>query len=388
MTLFYRLTTDGRRIDVPLEETFAGASPSPCWLLGGGPSLAKLPVAEIAASPVPKLAINLAGTRLMRPTFWTSYDPSARFHRSIYLDPGIMKLVHRRRSMDLVPETTVKVCDCPNTYFFDRDGSRGFADLLAPQPKGIVDWADSMVQGIEILYRLGFRVIYLAGCEMFARPSREQLRRAAEHGVRYRPRQLLTDFLGDCERAGLSAEELDRLEPAPLYHFDEYKPFRSTVQTDFHYFRVTQYLRLSRRSMSIAGLQLVSVTPHSRLNDHFPYLPARRVLRSLRQTIGDPEREPVRGLYHQRGPRNIRPLGPMRDFRPHNWPPDGPPQAAPVGANGRLNEKPAERAFLVEAEGPAAVQPGPGGNGQARARRLLEKLERMPNDCPDLPEVG
>ena len=183
LAMFYRLQTDGVQVGAALEDVYSGPVDSACWLIGGGPSLAELPHGDIADSPIPKMVVNLAGSHLLRPTFWTSYDPSARFHRSVYLDPGIVKFVHRRRSMDLVPETTYKVCECPNTYFFERDGQRGVHDFLAATHTGIIDWADSMVQAIDILYRLGFRVIYLAGCEMRVRLSAEQLERAARAGV-------------------------------------------------------------------------------------------------------------------------------------------------------------------------------------------------------------
>ncbi|WP_339912210.1 hypothetical protein, partial [Symmachiella dynata] len=195
-TLFYRLTTDGRQLPAALDDAFAGPVASACWLIGGGPSLAELPHRLIDESPVPKMSVNLSGTRILRPNFWTSYDPSARFHRSVYLDPGILKFVHRRRAMDLVPETTYKVCECPGTYFFERDGQRGFHQFLSPTFTGIVDWADSMVQAIDILYRLGFRTIYLAGCEMRVRLSVAQLQCAAAAGIEFAPGELLRDFLG------------------------------------------------------------------------------------------------------------------------------------------------------------------------------------------------
>lgn len=390
-SLFYRLHADRTRVDVPLENAFAGPLPSACWLIGGGPSLSRLPHREIGESPIPRMCVNLAGARLLRPTFWTSYDPSIRFHRSVYLDPGVMKFVHRRRAMDLVPETTFKICECPNTVFFEREIARGFADFLSPDHRGIVDWADSMVQAIDILYRLGFRVIYLAGCEMQVRPSAAQRRRAAEAGVSFKSGQLLRDFLRDCEKAGVTADELDRLETGPHYHFDERKPIRAAANTDFHYFRVSQYLRLSRRSMSITGLQLVSITPHSRLNDYFPYVPARRALRSIANTVGDPRTEPVRGLYRQTEPRQTGPLGPMRDFRPHHWSPEGPPQPAPVRQNGKncggCPDKPREE-LHVEAEGLASPTADKRRNGRVAGNRLEEKLNRLPAEFIEPREEG
>jgi len=74
-TVFYRLNTDQTELPVPLENLYAGPTPSACWLIGGGPSLRQLPVDHIRDSPIPRMCINLSGSRLLRPTFWTSYDP-------------------------------------------------------------------------------------------------------------------------------------------------------------------------------------------------------------------------------------------------------------------------------------------------------------------------
>ncbi len=318
-SLFYRLTTDGLQISAGLNDVFAGPVPSGCWLIGGGPSLADLPHRLIAESPVPKMSVNLSGTRILRPNFWTSYDPSARFHRSVYLDPGILKFVHRRRAMDLVPETTYKVCECPNTYFFDRDGQRGFHNLLSSAHTGIVDWADSMVQAIDILFRLGFRTVYLAGCEMRVRLSEEQYRCAAAMGVEPAAGELLRDFLNRAEAAGVNYDDLQALPAGPHYHFDEQKNVRAAVNTDAHYFRMSQYLRLSRRSIALAGLRLISVTPNSRLNDYFPYYTVDEACREIDEVVGNPWTEPVRGLYSQTDSRQPPGVGPMRDFKPRNW---------------------------------------------------------------------
>jgi len=313
-TLFFRLDTDGRQSPVTIEHLFAGPQPSACWLIGGGPSLDELPCEDIARSPIPKMCVNLAGTHKLRPNFWTAYDPTVRFHRSIYLDPGILKFVHRRRAMDLVPETTFKVCDCPGVVFFDRNPHRDFSTLLSPDAAGIVDWSDTMVQAIDILYRLGFRTAYLAGCELRVRPAEEHLRRAAEAGCEMRPQELLGDFVRRCESHGVSCEELDRLSRGRQYHFDEHKPLAAAIQTDQHYFRIAQYLRLSRTGLARQGLELISVTPGSRLNDYFPYRDVTHVLAEIRTIVGDPDAESASGCYTQTVRRWSVELGPMRDF--------------------------------------------------------------------------
>jgi hypothetical protein len=355
-TVFFRLHTDGTRTPAALEHAFAGPTRTPCWIIGGGPSLANLPCAGIARTPVPKFCVNLAGHGLFRPNLWTSYDPSARFQRSIYLDASILKFVHERRAMDLVPETTFKVCECPATFFFERDPQRGFADFLGSRVESqgsrehsrlstvdsrpsIVDWNDSLVQAIDIAYRLGFRVLYLAGCEMFVQPPAEHLELAATNGVTYAPRETLAAFYERCEKAGLARGELERCGLPVQYHFDERKPLAATINTDMHYFRVSQYLRLVRRSLALAGMDLVSVTPQSRLNDYFPYRRAEDVLREIVEAVGNPALESTRGRYTLTGMRSPEGLGPMRDFRPHHSPKFAPAapvrQGAPVGIPGR-----------------------------------------------------
>lgn len=327
MPTFFRLHADRTRTDAALDDQFAGPAASTCWLIGGGPSLAQLPIAALDRSPAPKMCINLAGTGLLRPTFWTAYDPSARFLRSVYLDPGIMKFVPPRRAMDLVPETTFKVCECPHLYFFETDPQRGFADFLSPQRHGIVDWNDTFVQALDILHRLGFRRILLAGCELQVAPGPEWQQKATERNVAYRSGMLLGDFVKECERAGLTRGEMERWGTGPQYHFDESKSLQAAVNTDAHYFRIAQSLRLCRRSLTSAGLQLISVTPGSRLNDYISYQPCDTALRDLLQQTGDPAGEQITGLYTRPQNRAPRGLGPMRDYRPRHWP--TPPAAAP-----------------------------------------------------------
>ena len=323
--MFYRLHTDGTRQDVDLGNMLTGPLRTACWIVGGGPSLSELPHESIARSPAAKLAINLGGARLIRPTLWTSYDPTARFHRSVYLDASIWKFVHARRAMDLVPETTFKVCECPGVVFFDREPQRGFADFLPAQPAGVVDWNDSFVQAIEIAYRLGFRMLYLAGCDFHVRPSSAQRVRAQAAGVEYASRELLGEFFDRCAAKGISRDEIERLEPPTQYHFDERKPLAAAIQTDLHYFRVSQYLRLCRRALSLAGIELVSVTPESRLNDYFRSVAAADAIEEIGASVGNPAAEPTRGLYTQVQSRQPAGLGPMRDLKPHHWKAKGQP---------------------------------------------------------------
>ncbi|QDU78986.1 hypothetical protein Pla110_06900 [Polystyrenella longa] len=366
--LFVRMNTDRSETPASLENMFAGSTSTSCWLIGGGPSLTEESAKIIQQTPSPRMCINLAGAGLIRPTFWTSYDPSTRFHKSIYFDAGITKFVHKRRALDLVPESSFKVCDCPNLYFFDRQRDRQFHDFLAPHHSGIVDWSDSMVQAIDILYRLGFRTLFLVGCEMRVQPSVAQQTRAREAGVVYESGELLKDFLRRCEEKGLSVEELESVEREEQYHFAETKSLKAAASAESHYFRIAQYLRLCRRAMSLAGLRLVSVTPESRLNDYFPYLSLDEAAFEIKNETGDPAVETTDGLYRQLTDRRVDFRGPMRDFKP----PVDQSRESPEPQRKRDNQ----HEFLVEAEGFENKKPRAAGAGQLRLQ--AQHMEQVP----------
>ena len=341
--MFYRLTTDGIEQAIPLHGFYAGPFGSTCWLVGGGPSLSRLPVELIRESTAPVFAVNLAGTGLLRPTFWTSYDPTVRFHRSIFLDPSIIKFQHRSRAMDLIPETTHKVCDAPATLFFDRTREQGFHSFLSNSVsengrRHVIDWQDSFIQAIDIAYHLGFRKLLLAGCEMFISPDSQLQNLGKKHGVAYSPRELLSDYVQRCRSAGITQTQLEKSSLRNQYHFPEQKPLESAIRTDFHYFRVCQYLRLSRKSMSLAGLELISVTPNSRLNDHFKSQSIKESVQQIVRRVGDVNSEQTAGRYTSDASRQPANLGPMRDFKPHFWSEIGKPPSTVVDKSSKQQD--------------------------------------------------
>jgi hypothetical protein len=225
------------------------------------------------------------------------------------------------------------VGDCPNTLFFERDGQRGFHDFLpfGREEERIVDWQDSLVQAIDLAWRLGFRRLLLVGCDLHVRPPEWHRTKAEAAGVRYQPEEPLRGFYDRCRQAGIAVDELASADPIQPYHFDETKSLAAAQQTDFHYFRVVQSLRLCRRAMALAGLELISATPGSRLNPFFSYRPADDLLDELEDEVGSPARETTRGQYGRKSGDD----GPaMKDFRPHNWPKGNVATAPPVDDRG------------------------------------------------------
>lgn len=343
--LFYRVATDGRVMDCSfLENSYGGTGPASVWLIGGGPSLKSAPLETIKDSPAPVFGVNLAGRDkdgeppLIRPDLWTCFDPSERFHRSIYLDPSIQKFMLGGRTLDLVPGGTEKVCDCPNTYFINHE-TRGYLDAFGQQHQKILHSLDAFMQAIDICFRLGFRRIYCVGCDMRIRPSEAQVQFAESVGVTYdrekgwtiweqdsktHQSDRLSDFRDRVQISGKFKSKtdaslaLEKVERESQYSFGDPKRFLAACACDNHYWDRVQYLRLSRKNMSLNGLELISCTPDSRLNLFFPYVSPFDAAKRITSEVGSWESESSMEAYGgERERRNDLPF--HRDIDPYGW---------------------------------------------------------------------
>lgn len=344
--LFYRCSTDGRVFDCShLENSYGGVAPSSVWIVGGGPSLLSAPTETIKESPAPKFGVNLAGRGpdgewpLIRPTMWTCFDPTARFHRSIFLDASIQKFLLGGRRMDLVPGGSEKSCECPNTYFVNHE-TRGYLDSFGQHHRKILHMLDSFIQGLDISFRLGFRRIYCVGTDMRIRPSEEQIAYAESLGVVYDREKGLTiwtndkkqemrsdrlmDFrdrvkeMGKFKDRSSAALALEKVGRERQYSFDESKRFMAACACDNHYWDRIQYLRLCRRTMALNGIELISCTPGSRLNDIFPYMDPFEASRRILSDVGDPSKEISLGAYSgDEKPGSHLPF--HKDLDPYGW---------------------------------------------------------------------
>lgn len=346
--LFFRSSTDGATQDATaaLENLYAGTEPTACWLVGSGPSLLDADIDAIAGSPAPKIGVNFSGRGpdgtppLLTPDIWTSYDPTARFHRSIFLNPRIMKFLKSDKDKNLVPGTNFKACDCPATYFFHNE-CRGYSDFLRPGSNAILNAKDSFVQALDIGFRLGFRIFYCVGTDMVIRPSAGQVRLAESVGMTYDPNKgtlikrdnvrdvwsdRLPDFVDEYVRArnGLerakAIEELETPARESQYSFTERKPLAAALHSDSHYWERVQYLRLSRRCLSINGVSLVSCTPGSRLNAWFRTSTVAEACEAIRKSVGCPASEKTKGKYSGDVDLSLG-LPVHKDVMPYSWPP-------------------------------------------------------------------
>ncbi|MCC7422017.1 MAG: hypothetical protein IT428_17195 [Planctomycetaceae bacterium] len=355
--LFFRASADGTTTDATatLENLYGGTDPTACWLVGSGPSLLAAPTEKIAASSAVKIGVNFSGRgpdgtppRLI-PDIWTSFDPTPRFHKSVFLNPRIIKFLKSDKIKDLVPGTTVKACDCPATYFF-RNEHRGYSDFLKPSSDRILNALDSFLQAFDIGFRLGFRTFFCVGTELIIRPSEAQIELARSRGVDYSETEgvlvkrdnvpefrsdRLSDFVDECVRAfgnndrKATIEKLQACRRESQYSFSENKPLAAAINADGHYWERVQYLRLARRCLSLHGVRLISCTPGSRLNAWFPYRSATDVCFDLRSRCGAEDLEQTVGRYSgETGPeRSSLPF--HKDVQPYGWDKPKPPPTKP-----------------------------------------------------------
>ena len=191
--LFYKASMGKHFTDATdvLVNSYGGTNKTSIWMIGAGPSVRSINAQPITSSPAPKFCVNFAGRGddgtkpIIEPTFFTAFDPVARFSPSMYLNPNIMKFINGGRYRDLIPGTDQKICDAPNTYFIDIE-SRGYHDFLLPGSNKILHTLDSFTQSIDIAFRLGFRKMYCVGTELKIAPSAAQIELAVSKGVEYK----------------------------------------------------------------------------------------------------------------------------------------------------------------------------------------------------------
>lgn len=155
------------------------------FLMLSGPSLNALDLSLLDQRGIVTMGVNNAWT-IHRPHLWTCVDDPGRFIDTGWKDPGILKLVpmcHRVRRLRVQnPDGSMRpsafhVSQMPGVFFYRRsnhfdherfltgdtvcwgnDGDR--ADSLGIKGKRSV-----MLAALRLLHHLGFRTVYLIGCD-------------------------------------------------------------------------------------------------------------------------------------------------------------------------------------------------------------------------------
>lgn len=223
--MFYRFTSDGRRKTADLKDAFGGA----VFLCGGHPSLLEEPLERFQEPGIMSFALNNTGT-VFKPNLWIGADKAQCYSHSILKDPSIMKfgrLMYRDDIIDESPMTRWR--HMPNQWFYVIDEDYNH-QTVCHDSHTLVWWKNVFILAVQFCYRLGFKKIYFCG----------------------------TAFKMDDEKhyaydVTLSKEQLDYNRRT--YH---------CALGDF-----IRCLPIFQRS----GVQFVSCTPESSMNQHIQYMP-------------------------------------------------------------------------------------------------------------------
>ena len=149
---------------------------APVFLILNGPSFAKVNHDLLRQPGVLTFGIN-NGAHLFRPDFWTCVDNPTRFMKSIWADPKITKFVpmahYRKPIWDAERKALSEelVAEFPNVIGFRRNEKFNAKQWLW---EDTINWGNHgnlgggrsvMLSALKICYLLGFRRIFLLGCD-------------------------------------------------------------------------------------------------------------------------------------------------------------------------------------------------------------------------------
>lgn len=169
VTIDLAFDADMRPVD--LQEAYKGQT---AFLLCGGPSLNEMDLSLIPDTAT-IAAVNQVGATHRKPHIWFGVDHPKRFHASIWEDPTIMKFAsadHRADKYSILVDGQWVAAnrgpgDTPNTFFINCDNPWGGKLFL----QRTTSWSTvhgnrtTMLLALRMLYWLGFRTVYLLGCD-------------------------------------------------------------------------------------------------------------------------------------------------------------------------------------------------------------------------------
>jgi hypothetical protein len=235
------------------------------FLICNGPSFAALDHSLLGKPGIMTFGIN-NGPKTFRPNFWTCVDSPERFIKSIWLDPRIMKFIPQatmeKRIFDNEKWGMTKklVGECPNVIGYRRNEKFMAKRFLF---EDTINWGNHkeyggcrsvMLPAIRICFLLGFRKIYLLGCDL-----------------------------------NMSEEY--------TYHFDEQRAKGAVNCNNNTYKRmITEYFPKLKPEFDEAGLEIYNCNPNSALKV-FPHISFEDAIKEASSELGDVENERTWGMY-------------------------------------------------------------------------------------------
>jgi len=250
------------RAFIPMEGLYRGAS---VFLICNGPSFAGLDHNLLRKPGVMTFGVN-NGPRSFRPNFWTCVDDPVRFLKSIWLDPKILKFVPQAHFEKPIfdnekwEQMKIKVGDCPNVLGYCRNEKFHAPRFLTENSMNWGNHSDYggcrsvMLPALRILHLLGFRKIYLLGCDM-------------------------------------------KMSTSYTYHFDEKRDSGAVNCNNNTYDRLkSEYLPQLKPIFESDGCYIYNCNPDSALGV-FPMVSFEDAIRESTKALGDVDNERVWGMY-------------------------------------------------------------------------------------------
>ena len=235
------------------------------FLICNGPSFASLDRTQLNKPGIMTFGIN-NGPKTYRPNFWTCVDDPVRFLKSIWLDPKITKFVPQAHFEKPIFDNETwevmktRVGECPNVIGYRRNEKFVAERFLF---ESSFNWGNHkdfgggrsvMLPALRILFLLGFRKVYLLGCDM-------------------------------------------KMTEKYAYHFDEQRSKGAVNCNMSTYDRLkSDYLPALKPVFDAEGFNVFNCNPNSELKV-FPYLPFEDAIKEATKDLGDVPNERVWGMY-------------------------------------------------------------------------------------------
>lgn len=165
--MLYRYTKSQMRIPIDLYGIFEGES---CFLAGGSPVLKNENLEQLGEPGMNVMAMNNTAS-IVPCTMWIGCDKPPCYSQRIISDPRIMKFgVISRRDYEVGGKAWKYY---PNTYFMPTNDKFFNINNFLSMHRDFVWWKNTFYIAIQLLYRLGFRKIYLAGCQFKIKENKQ-----------------------------------------------------------------------------------------------------------------------------------------------------------------------------------------------------------------------
>jgi len=255
------------------------------FLICNGPSFVQLNHALLNKPGVMTFGIN-NGPKTFRPNFWTCVDDPVRFLKSIWLDPRITKFVPQAHFEKPIFDNEkwevmkTKVGECPNVIGYRRNEKFMAERFLF---EDTLNWGNHkdygggrsvMLPAIRILFLLGFRRVYLLGCDM-------------------------------------------KMSQTYTYHFDEQRSKGAVSCNMSTYDRLkSEYLPALKPVFDAEGFEVYNCNPESELKV-FPFMSFADAIEEATHSLGDVPNERVWGMYSTPEEKHRWKAEPGKDQKEH-----------------------------------------------------------------------